>query len=260
MYKNGFSALRIVEEIDKETTYSQYDPMALLRNNKIKKFVEKDDTAVITENEDRDSDSMPLNSTTSKKRQTFLLSATLSKGLAELSDFTMKDHIYIDALEESSHLNPEFLVIPSTVKQTFIVTHVKHRLFTLSALLLAQTKKSCKVFLFMGTSTMVDYHFELFTRLLVKMPKNRGKLKSGDVVLLDTMEEDDDDEEETVMDIDFFKLHGSMEQSSRKEVFTKFKASKAGILICTVSDFFFGLFSIVSWEIYQIFMKVMNLS
>lgn len=219
-----------MEEIDKSKINSQYDPMALLRINKIKKFEEQDSV----ENE-KVIDGMPLTDPSHTERQTILLSATLSKGVAELIDFTMKEHIYVDALEESSNMNPQFLVIPSAVKQKFIVTHVKHRLFTLSALLLAHAKKSSKVFVFMGTSTMVDFHFELFTRLLAKMPKNRGKLKSGDVVLLEGIEEDSDDEEETVMNVEFFKLHGSMEQSARKEVFTKFRAAKSGILLCTVS-------------------------
>lgn len=205
----------------------------MLRHNSIKKF---DEDEPVKENQE--ADGMVLANTSSAERQTILLSATLTKGISELADFTMKEHVYIDALEESSNLNPQFLVIPSAVQQKFIVTHVKHRLFTLSAILLAQTKKSSKVFVFMGTSTMVDYHYELFTKHLAKMPTNRGKLKSGDVVLLDSMEEDSDEEEETVMDVEFFKLHGSMEQSARKEVFTKFRAAKAGILLCTVSNLF----------------------
>lgn len=222
--------------MDTAKTNSEYDPMAILRNNKIKKFSDLEEPVVTTIKEVKEIDCMPLANTSSNERQTLMLSATMSKGIAELTDFTMKEHTYIDALEESSDLNPEFLVIPSTVKQKFMVTHVKHKLFTLSALLLAETKKSSKLFVFMATSKMVDYHYELFTRLFVKMPKNRGKLKSGDIVLLDDMEDDSDEEEEIVMNVEFFKLHGSMEQSARKEVFTKFRAAKTGILLCTVSE------------------------
>lgn len=170
-----------------------------------------------------------------KTRQTILLSATLTKGIAELADFAMKEHIYIDALEEAANLSPDLIVIPDSVKQKYLITHVKHRLFTLSAILAAQAEISSKTFVFMGTSTMVDYHYELFTRFLVKMPRNRGKLKSGEIVLLEGIENESDDEEETVLDFEFFKLHGNMDQSARKDVFTRFRAAKTGVLLCTVS-------------------------
>lgn len=222
-----------------DTAKSQYDPMALLRTNKTKKFDgtehEEEEHPTSSNKEPVKANSMPLLDTSCDQRQTLLLSATLSKGITELTDFIMKDHIYIDALDESSNTNPEFLVIPSTVQQKFLVTHVKHRLFTLSALLLTETKKCSKIFVFMGTSAMVDFHFELFTKLLVKMPTNRGKLTSGDVVLLEGVDDNSEDDEEIIMSVDIFKLHGSMEQSARKDVFTKFRSAKAGILLCTVS-------------------------
>lgn len=173
-----------------------------------------------------------------KPRQTLLLSATLTKGIAELADFTMKEHVYVDALDESASINPEHMVIPNTVKQEFLMTYVKHRLFTLSALLVDKSKmKSSKIFVFMATSQMVDYHHELFTKYLLKMPVNRGKLKSGNVVVLDGMEASDEEEEEIVLDLKLFKLHGNMDQSARKEVFTSFRAADKGVLICTVRKF-----------------------
>ncbi|XP_023016763.2 uncharacterized protein [Leptinotarsa decemlineata] len=220
--------VRIVEELDNSKSNSEYDPMALLKGRhlpegEVPNFKEKDEGH----------SSFPLRDLSSNIRQTILLSATMSKGVAELADFTMKDHTYVDTLDEWSDLHPEMMVMPNTVVQKFIVTHVKHRLFTLSAMLVAQGKKSSKVFVFMGTSTMVDYHYELFTRFLAKMPKNRGKLKSGNVVLLSGIEEDSEDEEEIVLDFEFFKLHGNMEQSARKDVFTRFRAAKAGVLLCT---------------------------
>ncbi|KAJ8957609.1 hypothetical protein NQ314_006535, partial [Rhamnusium bicolor] len=211
--------VKIVDELNSSKSNSEYDPMALLRgkpNN-----TERDE-------EVESKEIFPLRNLSCKSRQTILLSATLTKGIAELADFTMKEHTYIDALDESDTINPEHMVIPNTVKQGFIMTHVKHRLFTLSAMLIAKSKQTSKVFVFMATSQMVDYHYELFTRCLVKMPKNRGKLKSGDVLLLDELLEDSDDEEEIVLDIEFFKLHGSMDQSARKDVFTRFRAAKKG--------------------------------
>jgi ATP-dependent RNA helicase DDX31/DBP7 len=104
----------------------------------------------------------------------------------------------------------------------------------LSAILLAKAKH--KVFVFMATSQMVDYHYDLFRKYLVNMPKNRGQMKIGEVSLLENSDfEDSDEEEEVVLDTEFFKLHGSMDQSKRKEVFSGFRAAKKGVLLCTVS-------------------------
>ncbi|KAJ3641344.1 hypothetical protein Zmor_027856 [Zophobas morio] len=211
--------VKIVEELDSAKTNSEYNPLAMLRGDR--KLPELQEAS-----------GAPLRDVSSRNRQTVLLSATLNKGIAELADFTMKEHVYVDSLDDSPNVNPEHLVIPNTVTQEFIVTYAKHRLFTLSAVLLAKAKH--KVFVFMATSQMVDYHYELFTRCLARMPKNRGKLKIGDVAILEDVEfEDSDDEEEVVLETEFFKLHGSMEQSMRKEVFMRFRGAKRGVLLCT---------------------------
>ncbi|CAH0552601.1 unnamed protein product [Brassicogethes aeneus] len=212
--------VKIVEELDKAKVNSEYNPLAMLNKKTEQTHVEED------------ADLPALKNVNSKSRQTLLLSATLTKGIAELADFTMKQHIYVDALDESSTVNPEHMVIPNTVKQEFVMTYVKHRLFTLSALLVAKAKSNSKVFVFMATAQMVEYHHELFTKYLLKMPVNRGKLKSGDVVLLDNMDEGSD-EEEVAVDLNIFALHGSMDQNVRKEVFTSFRAAKKGVLLCT---------------------------
>lgn len=223
---------RIVEELNSDNT--GYNPMAMLKG-KHKTFEENEHENNSTEELD---DTYSLRDPNSKKRQTILLSATLTKGIAELADFIMKEHVYIDALEELSNMNNDLIVIPDTVQQKLIVTHVKHRLFTLSAMLLALSEKTSKIFLFMATGTMVDYHYDLFSKCLLRMPKNRGKLKSGDVLLLNDMADDSDEEEEVVLAAELFKLHGSMDQSSRKDVFMRFRAARNGILLCTVSTIF----------------------
>lgn len=215
--------VKIVEELDKAKINSEYDPLAMLHNKKL----DKEQTVVKT--------GAPLGNPNNKTRQTILLSATLNEGIAELANFTMKDHVYVDTLEDWSSIKADRMIIPDTVKQEFIVTYVKHKLFTLSALLL--TKPRQKVFVFMATSQMVDYHYELFTRCLVKMPINRGKLTIDRAVSSDFDNDDDDEPEERVFDGEFFKLHGSMDQNVRKEVFTSFRAAKKGILLCTVSIF-----------------------
>lgn len=224
--------ISLVEELDKAKGHSEYNPMGLLK----KSITFEDDNQEITEQT-----LPPLKNIHSKSRQTILLSATLSKGVSELAEFTMKDHVYIDALNEN--ISDNDFVIPNTVKQEFILTYVKHRLFTLCALIIAKTKLNNKLFVFMASTQMVDFHYELFSNYLVKMPKNRGKLKSGNVVLLDEDHETSDEEDEDiVIDTEFFKLHGNMDQKMRKDVFTKFRAAEKGVLICTVSFIFFFYF------------------
>lgn len=182
----------------------------------------------------------PLRNVNSQNRQTLLLSATLNQGVSELADLAMKNHVFVDALNESTNNNNsvdkiDSLVIPDTVKQEFILTYVKHRLFTLSALITAKCKKNSKLFVFMASTQMVEFHYDLFTKYLKKMPVNRGKLKTGNVVLFDMNSDNDEEEEEVVLNTQFFKLHGNMDQKMRKEVFTSFRAAKTGVLLCTVS-------------------------
>lgn len=210
----------MVEELDRLKTNSSYDPLALLKG----------------QNKPETKQPTPKN----KPRQTLLLSATLTKGIAELADFTMTKHVYIDALDESETVNPDHMVIPHTVKQEFCLTFIKHRLVMLSAFLISKAKQNCKTIVFMATSQMVDFHHELFSKCLLKMPINKGKLKQ--VLVLDEL--DDSDDEEVVLDVELFRLHGNMSQQERKTVFSGFRKAKKGILICTVS--FFNLKHFVS--------------
>lgn len=222
----------LVEELRKAKSHSDYDPMQILKQG----------TESESKPEYESKEAFPLKDLKNKNSQTLLLSATLNKGVTELAEFTMKDHIFVDALEDSQ-INKvqiteiESLVIPDTVTQEFLLTYPKHRLFNLSALVVEKSKKNAKMFVFMASTQMVDFHYELFSKYLLKMPVNRGKLKAGDVVLFDASSdpEDDDVEEEVVLDTKFFKLHGSMEQKLRKEVFNEFRGAKSGVLLCTVS-------------------------
>lgn len=145
----------------------------------------------------------------------------------------MSEHTYIDALDESASINLKHMIMPNTVKQEFMITFVKHRLIALSAILVEKCKQNSKVFVFMATSQMVDYHYELFNKALIRMPINRGKLMSGNVVLLDEGGDDDSDEEEVVLDLELFKLHGNSDHAMRKDVFKRFREAKKGVLICT---------------------------
>lgn len=227
--------IALVEELDKYKTNSTYNPMGMLK--KSIKFDDNEDDEATKEKDTTKSGLPPLKDVNSNERQTVLLSATLTKDVKELVDFAMKDHVYIDALSED--IAEDTLIIPNNVKQEFILTYVKHRLFTLSALIVAKTKEDNKLFVFMASTQMVDYHYELFANYLLKMPKKRGKLMAGNVVVLDdgnVLSDDEEGEEEVALDTEFFKLHGNMDQKERKDVFNKFRSAKKGVLICTVSD------------------------
>lgn len=226
---SSYNISRLVEEIDNAKVNLAYDPMALLKTG----INEKNNN-----DGDDEKDKSLESETNTKQRQTILLSATLSKGVSELAEFAMKDHIYIDALDSVNPVQTSSFVIPDTVQHQFIITPVKHRLFTLSALLISLSKKDSKVFVFMASSQMVEYHYRLFKEYLIKMPRNRKKLLSSNIVILNqNVEEDeeDSDDEEIVVDMPIFKLHGSMDQQQRKAVFQEFRASKKGALLCTVS-------------------------
>lgn len=70
----------------------------------------------------------------------------------------------------------------------------------------------------MATQDMIDYHAEI-------LPKILGKPR-----------DDDDEDSEPLVDVEFFKLHGSMLQKERTEVFKTFRAARSGVLLCTVSS------------------------
>lgn len=217
----------LIEELDHRRKDHSYDPLEIFQNSKNKKLTfEEPEDKIDNENE------FPLRNPKSNRRQTILLSATLTQAVTELAEFIMKDHVFVDALEvrDTSNVYNNALVIPDTVKQEFLLTYVKRRLVTLSALIVAQAEKNTKMFVFMASTQMVEFHYELFNKCLARMPVNRGK---GSVMFED--DSDDNAEEEVVLDLEIFKLHGNMDQKSRKEVFNAFRVAKKGVLLCTVS-------------------------
>ena len=70
----------------------------------------------------------------------------------------------------------------------------------------------------MATQDMVDYHTEILSSVLTK-----------------PVDEDNDDSDPLV-DVEFFRLHGSMTQKDRTDVFKTFRLAKSGVLLCTVSS------------------------
>ncbi|XP_046614736.1 probable ATP-dependent RNA helicase DDX31 [Neodiprion virginianus] len=158
------------------------------------------------------------------KRQTVLLSATLTQAVEKLAGLTMDNPVIVDAARENliksggnvAEIN-EDLIVPQSVNQTYVVTPPKLRLVSLSAYIAGkcQAAGQHKILVFMATQDMVDYHAEILTSVLCKQS------------------DEDDEDSEPLVDVEFFKLHGNMTQKERTEVFKTFRAAKSGVLLCT---------------------------
>ncbi|XP_076675298.1 ATP-dependent DNA helicase DDX31 isoform X2 [Andrena cerasifolii] len=158
------------------------------------------------------------------RRQTILLSATLTQAVEKLAGLTMDHPVFVDAAkenleksgDETSDLN-EDLIVPQSVVQSYIVTPPKLRMVTLSAYIAGkcQSHGQHKILIFMATQDMVDYHTEILSSVLTK-----------------PVDEDNDDSDPLV-DVEFFRLHGSMTQKDRTDVFKTFRLAKSGVLLCT---------------------------
>lgn len=82
---------------------------------------------------------------TQSRRQTILLSATLTQAIEKLAGLTMYNPIFVDAAKENletsggdtSELN-EDLIVPQSVIQSYIVTPPKLRMVTLSAYIVSR--------------------------------------------------------------------------------------------------------------------------
>lgn len=139
-------------------------------------------------------------------RQTVLLSATLTSAVERLAGLTLRSPVYVDAVCDESLASD--LVIPQSMLQFCILTPAKLRLVTLSAFIIwkCQMSDQRKMLIFCATQDMVDFHTELLSRVLGLSDH---------------------------VDVSFFKLHGSMTQKERTDVFKTFRAADAGVLICT---------------------------
>ncbi|KOC66056.1 putative ATP-dependent RNA helicase [Habropoda laboriosa] len=158
------------------------------------------------------------------RKQTILLSATLTQAVEKLAGLAMDRPVFVDAAKENlesvggdaDDVN-EDLVVPQSVTQSYIVTPPKLRMVTLSAYITGkcQSHGQHKVLVFMATQDMVDYHTEILSAVLTKPI------------------DEDDEESDPLVDVEFFKLHGSMTQKERTEVFKTFRLAKSGVLLCT---------------------------
>ncbi|XP_012268954.2 probable ATP-dependent RNA helicase DDX31 [Athalia rosae] len=216
-------------------------PIRMKKNNRIKPFLPvprdkkkmiasqhriKEDTDVNLCQDDAKPDLIanPEPPRDQNRRQTILLSATLTQAVEKLAGLTMDNPVVVDAARENleraggsvSEIN-EDLIVPQSVAQSYVVTPPKLRLVSLSAYIAGkcQAAGQHKTLVFMATQDMVDYHAEILTSVLCRPS------------------DDNDEDSEPLVDVEFFKLHGNMTQKERTEVFKTFRAAKSGVLLCT---------------------------
>ncbi|XP_071455157.1 ATP-dependent DNA helicase DDX31 [Hetaerina americana] len=157
------------------------------------------------------------------RRQTVLLSATLTAAVNRLAGLALRDPAKIEA----SDGNPEedSFVIPKNITQWYIIVPPKLRLVILAAFIAWKCKmtEEKKLLVFCATQDMVDYITDLLAYVLGVPDSSKN----------DDAEDDDEDEDERLVEVEFFKLHGNMSQTDRTEVFKSFREVDAGVLICT---------------------------
>ena len=184
-----------------------------------------------------------------KNRQTILLSATLTTGIEQLSEISMKHPVFIDAAEDTdlNEAGERSLTTPENLKQNFIIVPAKLRLVVLASFILWKCRFSSqprKILVFMPTQDSVDYHCELLSRCLNNtIIKDSQQVESEEDELTSDAKHilgrdklsNKENKTPTVNEIEMLKLHGSMSQKDRMEVFQKFRSAdcNGSILFCT---------------------------
>ncbi|XP_036382999.1 probable ATP-dependent RNA helicase DDX31 [Megalops cyprinoides] len=175
--------------------------------------------------------------TAAPARQNILLSATLTEGVSRLAGISLKDPVSIQVSEPlreicesarptsdpaqptSDPAGPgltDSFAVPEKLQQHVVVVPSKLRLVCLAAFILGKCKfeSGHKLIVFLSSREAVDFLLMLFTAVLCgktepsATPTQRPPLA-------------------------FLKLHGSMAQEERTEVFREFSHSSTGVLLCT---------------------------
>jgi len=148
------------------------------------------------------------------RRQTVMVSATLTKNVEKLAGLALRDPVQVNMSDvKDGDVDDDQLVTPTNLKQWYIIVPPKLRLVTLAAFILWKcTAVTEKMVIFMTTQDMVDYHAELFNRVLA--PKSEG----------DTS---------TEKKVSFYQLHGNMAQKDRTAIYKEFRDTQSGVLLCT---------------------------
>merc|ERR1711872_1088956 len=102
-----------------------------------------------------------------KRRQSLLLSATLTTSIQQLSEISLRHPVFVDAAD-SEETDTKELVTPANLKQTFLLVPAKLRLVALGAFVLwkCQQSKNKKMLVFLPTQDMVDFYTKFLEIIL----------------------------------------------------------------------------------------------
>ncbi|KAK3911609.1 putative ATP-dependent RNA helicase DDX31 [Frankliniella fusca] len=182
------------------------------------------------------------------KRQTIMLSATMTSSVDRLAGLALKHPKFVDAAvindEDDEHdiaLIEQDLVIPDSLTQWYLLIPAKLRLVTLASFIVWKCRMTAerKMLIFMATQDMVDFHTEMLTTVLGTREKKTGAIdEDSDLedeygLLKKKDDDEEDDKDPSMVDIEFFKLHGNMTQKERTDVFKTFRSVTSGVLLCT---------------------------
>lgn len=119
-----------------------------------------------------------------KRRQTILLSATLTPGVERLAGLSLKDPVFIDACDES--LEPkksvpvfhstesnvlDTVVLPESLIQKYVVTPAKLRLVTLASLILWKCKVKKKLVFMKASHSLCSIQRNFFLNSRTRMSR-----------------------------------------------------------------------------------------
>jgi len=180
------------------------------------------------------------------KRQTLLLSATLTKGIQQLSEVSLRHPTFVDAASDDPSNDVKDLVTPENLKQTFLLVPAKLRLVALGAFVLwkCQQSKNKKMLVFLPTQDMVDFYTKFLEIILHgeegehtdDTAEDAGEI-TEDAKLLMGDKYFDKKLKPKLSGLDqsirLLRLHGNMKQSDRLAVFQDFRSSSSGVLMCT---------------------------
>merc|ERR1719450_298886 len=180
------------------------------------------------------------------KRQTLLLSATLTKGIQQLSEVSLRHPTFVDAASDDPSNDVKDLVTPENLKQTFLLVPAKLRLVALGAFVLwkCQQSKNKKMLVFLPTQDMVEFYTKFLEIILHgesgehtdDTAEDAGEI-TEDAKLLMGDKYFDKKLKPKLSGLDqsirLLRLHGNMKQSDRLAVFQDFRSSSSGVLMCT---------------------------
>merc|ERR1719483_1728759 len=180
------------------------------------------------------------------KSQTILLSATLTTGIQQLSEVSLRHPTFVDAASDDPSYDIKDLVTPENLKQTFLLVPAKLRLVALGAFVLWKfgQSKDKKMLVFLPTQDIVDFYLRFLEIILLG---DTSESSDEEDLEDDEMTEEAKlvmnsrgDKEETKKKspglqpgVKLLKLHGNMKQADRLKVFQDFRSSTSGVLLCT---------------------------